>query len=90
MRINVRVQTRARENFVGGRYGDGDPPTLVVHVRAAPHEGRAIAACVKLLAEALGVPRQAVRIVAGERSKSKIIEIEGADHTRFEALLETA
>ena len=87
MRIHIRVQTRAREDVVGGRYGNDEPPILIVRVRAAPHEGRANAACVRALAEALGVPRQAVRIAAGERSKSKIVEVRGADPARIDTLL---
>jgi uncharacterized protein YggU (UPF0235/DUF167 family) len=87
MRINVRVQTRSRLDLVGGRYGTADPPTLIVRVRAAPHGGHANAACLKILAEALDVPRQAVTIVAGARAKSKIVEVEGADPTRLHTFL---
>lgn len=87
MRINVRVQTRTRNDFVGGRYGNSDPASLIVRVRAAPHEGMANAACVEALASAFGVPRRAVRIIAGASARSKIVEIDGADPTRFEQLL---
>lgn len=90
MRINVRVQTRARADFVGGRYGDSDPPSLIVRVRAVPYEGLANAACLEVLAEAFGVPRRAVRIIAGASARSKIVEIDGADPTRFDELLETS
>ena len=87
MRIHIRVQTRARDDRAGGRYGEGDPPILIVRVRAAPHEGRANAACRKTLAEAFGVPRQAVTIVAGASARSKIVEVQGADPARLELLL---
>jgi uncharacterized protein YggU (UPF0235/DUF167 family) len=90
MRIVIRVQTRARNDFVGGRYGNGDPPILVVRVRAAPEAGNANAACVKSLAQAFGVPRRAVTIVTGARGKSKIVDVQGADPNRLQTLLETS
>jgi len=88
MRITIRVHTRAQRDFVGGRYGSGDPPTLVVHVRAAPHAGQANTACINALAGAFGVPKHAVKIVAGGRARSKIVEVQGADAARLEALLQ--
>ena len=90
MRIQVRVHPRAREDHVGGRHGDGEPPTLIVRVRAAPHAGEANAACQRVLAEAFGVPRQAVQIIAGAKSRSKTFEVDGADTARFQALLSPA
>jgi uncharacterized protein len=87
VRIQVRVHPRARQDHVGGRHGEGEPPTLIVRVRAAPHDGEANAACQKVLADAFGVPRQAVTIVTGAKSRSKTIEVDGADATRFQDLL---
>jgi uncharacterized protein YggU (UPF0235/DUF167 family) len=88
MRINVRVQTRAQSDLVGGRYGSADPPILVVRVRAAPIAGQANTACVAALAKAFGVPRKEVTIVAGARGRSKIFEVQGADPLRLKSLLE--
>lgn len=87
MRINIRVHTRTRKDAVGGRYGSGDPPTLVVRVRAAPTEGLANAACVKALAEAFGVPRSGIRIVSGASARSKVVDVEGAEPERLASLL---
>jgi uncharacterized protein len=87
MRIHVRVHPRARQDHVGGRHGDGEPPTLIVRVRAAPHAGEANAACRKALAEAFGVPRRDVTIVAGATSRSKTVEVQGADPARLQTLL---
>jgi hypothetical protein len=90
MRINVRVHTRAHDEAVGGRYGHGDPPTLVVRVRAAPTEGLANAACVKALAAAFGVPRNGVKIVTGARARRKVVDVQGADPNRLKSLLESS
>jgi len=47
-------------------------------VTAAPEKGRANAAVVETLAEALGVAKNALRIVSGETSPLKTVEVEGA------------
>ena len=52
---------------------------LKVRVVAAPEKGRANQAVAKLLADALGVPAAAVRIVSGAASSRKIVEIDGLD-----------
>jgi hypothetical protein len=70
MKIRVTVKARSsREKVV--RIGDG----YVVHVRAAPVEGKANEAVVRLLAEKFGVPRSSVKIASGLTGRTKIIEI---------------
>ena len=75
----MRVQPSSRVTRVGGRYGDMEPPVLIVRVVEPAVDGRANRACVDALAAALGVPRRAVRIVAGAGSRSKVVEVDGAD-----------
>jgi uncharacterized protein YggU (UPF0235/DUF167 family) len=75
MRVTVRVTPRAARNAVGP-YEDG---VLRVRVTAAPVDGKATVAVCRLLAEALGVPRRAVRVVSGDTARTKILEIDGAD-----------
>jgi uncharacterized protein len=57
-------------------------------VAAPPERGRANAALVALLSEMLGVPRSAVRIVAGHAARRKIVEVDGLDAAAVERLLE--
>ena len=73
VRFAVRVQPRAARAGVDGRHGDA----LKVRVHAAPVDGAANEAVVAVLAEALWVPRRAVRIVAGAASRSKVVEVSG-------------
>ena len=49
-------------------------------------DGAANESLVELVAELLRVPRRQVRIVAGATSRSKIVEVEGVDRARVEAL----
>ena len=53
-------------------------PLLKLRVSAAASEGAANAAVVALIAGALDLPKSAVRIVAGETSRVKRLEITGA------------
>lgn len=76
MRITVRVRPGASQTRVGGRYGESDPPVLVVSVRAPASDGRANDALVAALAEAFGVPRSAVRVVSGAISRTKVVDID--------------
>ena len=71
--IAVRVQPRSgREEIAGERDG-----AIVVRVKAAPEDGRANRALVRLLARRLGVARSGVEIVRGSTSREKLIRIDG-------------
>lgn len=74
MRIRVRVKPRAKEERIEGFSPDG---TLVVRVAAPPERGKANERLVRILAEAFGVARSEVRVVAGHKSRDKVVEVEG-------------
>jgi uncharacterized protein len=69
----VKVHPRARKNAIAGELGDA----LKLSLTAPPVEGKANDACVKFLAEILGVARSSVSIVAGETSRQKVIRVSG-------------
>jgi uncharacterized protein YggU (UPF0235/DUF167 family) len=52
---------------------------LRVRVAAPPVDGAANDALIRLLADALAVPRAQVRLVAGASGRRKLIEIDGLD-----------
>ena len=72
MRIQVKVKTRNKKNFVEktaeGRYRIG--------VKAAPDKGNANAEIIETLSEYFGVPKACVTIVTGKTSTQKMINIE--------------
>jgi uncharacterized protein (TIGR00251 family) len=70
MRIVVTVVPQARRTHVES-LGSG----LRVAVTAPPREGRANAAVIAALAEHFRISRSRVRIVGGERSRKKVVEI---------------
>jgi len=79
----VRVQPRASKDEIAGEMGGA----LKVRLRAPPVEDRANEALVEFLAVLLKTPRSAVRILSGERSRTKHIEIRGVTRQQILALL---
>jgi uncharacterized protein (TIGR00251 family) len=73
--INVRVVPRAGKAGPSGVRGGA----LLVRLHAPPVEGAANAELVEVLAATLGVPKRAVAIVAGERSRQKRVQVTGVD-----------
>lgn len=71
--ITVRLRPRARRNAIEGER-DG---LLRVSVAAAPVEGQANAALCKLIAKRAGVARGRVSVLRGERSRDKVLRVEG-------------
>jgi uncharacterized protein len=74
-RITVTVSPGAKRTELVGRHGDG----WKARVAAPPEGGRANAALAVLLADALGVRRNQVTVVAGRASRRKVVEIDGLD-----------
>jgi uncharacterized protein (TIGR00251 family) len=71
--LAIRVQPRAKRTEVAGeRQG-----AVVIRVSAPPVEGKANEAVRRLIAERVGVPKSAVRIVRGESSRDKVVRIDG-------------
>jgi uncharacterized protein len=79
----VRVQPRASMDEIAGEMGGA----LKVRLRAPAVEGRANEALVEFLAQLLITPKSAVRILSGERSRTKRVEIRGVSRQQILALL---
>jgi uncharacterized protein (TIGR00251 family) len=72
--LTIRVTPRARKTEIGGVLEDG---TVRVRIAAPPVEGKANKALVAYLADILGVRKNRIEIVAGERGLDKIVSVEG-------------
>ena len=72
-RLELKVVPGASRAGIAGWLGD----KLKIRVSAPPERGRANAAVLELLAGALGIPEERVRIVAGTSSARKVVEIDG-------------
>jgi hypothetical protein len=80
--FSVRVQPRASRNAVEGEWQGA----LKVRLTAPPVDDKANAALCAFLAEQLNIPRSAVRILAGERSRNKRVEVRGVTAAQVRAL----
>jgi len=79
----VRVQPRAKKNEITGEMAGA----LKVRLQAPAVENKANDALIEFLAELLKTPKSAVRILSGERSRTKRIEIHGVMKTQVLDLL---
>ena len=75
MELRVRVTARAsRDELAGLRDG-----VLHVRVSAPPVDGKANRGVCKLIARAVGVGKTNVTVVKGERSRDKVVRIDGVE-----------
>jgi uncharacterized protein len=79
----VRVQPRASKDEIAGVIEGA----LKIRLRAPALENRANEALIALLAALLKTPKSAVRILAGERSRVKRVEVVGVTRNQILGLL---
>ena len=82
----VPVQPRASHDAIEGEHADA----LKVRLTAPPVDDRANEALMQLLAGRLNVPRAAVRIVSGEKSRRKRVAVAGIKREHVLTLLAAA
>jgi uncharacterized protein YggU (UPF0235/DUF167 family) len=70
MIVNVRVIPRARVQKI---VADGN--TIRVYTNAAPADGAANAAVIKMLSQYYDVPKSRISIIRGATSQDRVVEI---------------
>ena len=86
VRFEVHVQPRASKTELAGLHGG----VLKVRVAAPPVGAAANRALIEFLAERLGLARRSVRIVAGEKSRTKVLQADGVTPEQVATLRESA
>lgn len=82
--IEVRLRPRGhKDELMGLREG-----VLQVRVSAPPVDGKANRALCKLIAKRAGVAPSKVNVVRGEKSRDKIVRVEGVDADALREALE--
>lgn len=77
-RLAVRLTPRGGADRIDGWGEDAaGRPLLKVRVTAPPVEGEANAALEKLMAKALGLPKSAVSVAAGQTARIKSLAVQG-------------
>lgn len=74
--IRVHVIPNAKIDKVLGEHGDA----IKIKLRAPAVEGKANAALRRFLAEKLSIPQRTIGMDRGERSRDKVIRIDGLSH----------
>jgi uncharacterized protein (TIGR00251 family) len=70
--IAIHVVPNAPRTCVAGRHGEA----IKIKLHAPAIEGRANEELIRFVAEALGLPRAAVRLLRGGKSREKIIAVD--------------
>ena len=83
-RLPIKVVPGSSRNCIAGWLGEA----LRVRVTAPPERGKANTAVEKIIADALGLPNDAVNIVKGSTSARKIVEIAGLAEPEIRSRLE--
>ena len=79
--LELHIQPGAKKSEVAGLHGDA----LKIRIASPPVDGKANAALIAFVADALGVPKSAVQVVRGETARRKRLSVagEGADPRRL-------
>ena len=73
--LRLRIVPNAKRSEVVGLHGEA----IKVKIQAPAMEGKANEALREFLAERLNLPVRALEIVAGEKSRDKLIAVEGLE-----------
>jgi len=77
-RLSIRVQPGARSDaLIGWTTDSRGGEVLKIRLRAPAVEGKANAALIEFLAHSLGLRRSQIAILRGEKSREKIVAVEG-------------
>ena len=85
MKMKIRVQPRAKRNRLikmnrqAGQLGD----EWKLQLTAPPVDGKANQACIEFFARGLRIPRSRVRLLSGEKSRHKLLELDGVSEAEF-------
>ena len=75
MKLHIRVIPNARRTeFAGRREGE-----LVLRLSAPAVDGKANKAAIEFLADHFRIPRSRITLVAGEKTRHKVFELDGLE-----------
>ena len=82
-RLKLRIVPNAKRDEVVGEHGDA----VKIKVAAPALEGKANEALLEFIAEKLRIHRRDITLIAGEKSRDKLIEIANLDAAEARARL---
>ena len=81
--LTLHVQPGAKKTEIMGIHGDA----LKIRLSAPPVDGKANAALIEFVAARLGLAKSAIRLISGQTSRRKILEIATAPEDSEQRLL---
>jgi uncharacterized protein (TIGR00251 family) len=81
--LRLKIVPNARRSEVVGEHGDA----IKIKVQAPALDGKANAALLDFLAEALAIPIRTLELTAGEKSRDKTVAISGLEMTEIRGRL---
>jgi uncharacterized protein (TIGR00251 family) len=85
--IAVRVTPRASRNQIIGALQDG---TIKIHIAEVPNEGQANEPLIEFLSSVLGVSKDRIEVVAGDKGRDKLVSVLDIDsETLHKKIVET-
>lgn len=72
--LTIHAQPGAKKSEVAGLHGDA----LKIRIAAPPVEGKANEALIAFIAQLFDVPRKQVRLITGDTSRHKRVEVTGS------------
>lgn len=82
-RLSIKVVPGSSNDGVAGWLGDA----FKVRVRAPAERGKANNAAERIVAEAVGLPQESVRVVKGHTAPRKVVEISGLSESEVQRRL---
>lgn len=79
MKLLIKVVPASSRDCVAGWLGDA----LKIRVRAPAERGKANAAVEEIVAKTLGLPKESARIVRGQTSTRKVVEVSGLSESEI-------
>ena len=84
--VTLRVTPRADRTEVVGRRADG---VVTVRVTAAPTDGKANAAVIKAVADAIGTRPSGLSLISGHTGRDKRVQVDSLTATELAVALES-
>ncbi len=81
--IRIYVQPRSSKNEIAGIHGDA----IKIKITSPPVDGAANSLLIKFLSKKLGVSKSSISLVSGDKSRKKVVNIEGLTKDIAESLL---
>jgi uncharacterized protein len=72
--IKLIVKPNSAKNFIEGSYLD----RIKIRIASVPEKGKANRELIKFISEKLEIPKKNIKIISGEKSNLKVLEIAGS------------